>query len=291
MPTLVDASSFMPVVATNNQRNKKMGSEVPTDNLTNRWGVNYIVGVTSTDCTHSGEVNAGTLFLEVTKLSEEKFLYYANCHNSGTANALAVSMLTSEDAKEVLVGVGTFVSGGDFIWQLRSSASSDIRNAGIARPERCDRLAQATNIPLPYYFPVNGYNEKGKKHVQLEDDCLFILQLVLMQALARGRKVGCLIMELMLQSCGAILTKRFCKNLAELCMNMQVHIIVDEQLTLYRAHPTHALLTLNYPQKFVEAVTFITCGAWLHCGLILRNRRYDATSGCENFLPLTATNP
>jgi hypothetical protein len=209
-------------------------------------------------------------------------------HQSGScANLYAISEARNIVGyeQEVLVGIGNYLSGDILSSWSTSMLSVNDQMSSIKDIDSCDLYTQMKNLPLPYYiqtvhkseFLIKKNNDLVKDSYgnlltieKYEDMCLHVIHQRFIFGILQEKKIGVIILELILASNRASLSKRFLKKFGLLCKQFQVNVVVDEIFTAGRTVNNGFLYCDSYcPDKFFEVISHVTLGKWLDAGIVL----------------------
>ena len=192
--------------------------------------------------------------------------------NGSDANMFSVCDVTQGNTATCLVGCGSYVSGDGGPLQTWSTSDYSIKDGPchIKHPEYVTNpFTKRNTVALPYHIP--GTMDIDDLH-QLEDRCLAALHSRCLVVKMNGMPFTCLLLELMLAGNGSVLSDRALTMIGKLAKHHQLSIIVDEIFTGGRTG--QMLLSLSKPKDFVDTITHITMGKWLHLGLVLCSKEF-----------------
>lgn len=259
------------------------------DWLDNNWGANLFFDneqrLRRNNSRNVGKFDEFALYVK-TDLKSKYELH--SIHQSGScANLYAISearnILGYE--QEVLVGIGNYLSGDILSSWSTSMLSVNDQMSSIKEIDQCDLYTQMKNLPLPYYihtihsseFLIKKNNDLVKDSYgnlltieKYEDMCLHVIHQRIIFAILQEKKIGVILMELILASNGATLSKRFLKKFGLLCKQFHVNVVVDEIFTAGRTVVNDLLYCDSHcPPEFLEVISHVTLGKWLDAGIVL----------------------
>ena len=250
------------------------------DNMANGWGCCLVLDSSdglrgnkrSADAMDSsGEHHAAftTLFHQVRRDLNGKFLLEHVSPNGSDANLFAVNSVTRGDNNGCLVASGSYVAGDGGPLATWTSSTFDIEQGPsfVAAPnEVATQFTKEHTVALPYHIP----GAKGltmKKLQKYEDVCLFDLHARCLVQKMKGTPVTALLLEITLANNGATLSDRALKMLGMLAAHHGFQFVDDEIMTGGRTG--RMLECLGKPKEFVDAIACVTMGKWLGMGLVL----------------------
>jgi 4-aminobutyrate aminotransferase-like enzyme len=130
---------------------------------------------------------------------------------------------------------------------------------------QCTELHPETElhtIALPYFIDVDDEQLKT-----LEKDCLNEIHSRCLYAKMKQDPIKAMVLELILNCTGGILSHHFLEKLAILSKMHDFYFIIDEIITAGRTDTI--LYTLKMPKAFIDRVMHITLGKWLGVGAVL----------------------
>ena len=240
-----------------------------SDDLANNWGCN-LCNLSSQD-RRKYKPESTVLVLDefrrvVTRDLQQQFTLQRVCEDGSTANLLSIIDATNGDTSTCLVAAGCYVSASTFLQNLSTSGFELTSSlAVVIKPELVkDTFARRQIVGLPYH--ISGC--LGAKDLEkYEDECIRSLHTRLLLLRTIGNPVKCLLLELMLAGCGAMLSDRALSKLAWLSMKHSFSFIVDEIMTSGR---TGTMLMLSKkPDDFIQRVSHVTLGKWTLAGIVL----------------------
>ena len=196
---------------------------------------------------------------------------------SGTmANQRALELVTTGRVDRAIAGSGCYLSGDDGYLHMASSVHFTPQGqiCLFKDPSQLplDNASRNITVPLPYCIPVKGFRMDSHEVKSLENKCLEYIRRRCILAALKERPVKALILELILAGCGAVLSDRFLRELANLSRHHDFFIVVDEILTGGRC-TSDFLVTKEKPKEFIDRVSHVTLGKWPKCGIVLRHRK------------------
>ena len=245
------------------------------DNLANGWARTLVnpgkvarTGLTDINSTFTTLINVTTA---------ERFHLVKACDSGSDANVTAILNATMGDCHALAIACGSYVAGGSVAksWSTNACFIKKQLSPGkrIMTPDLVvDPVAKKVTVPVPYLIDGQFSEDEASTY---EDKCLHCIHCHFAQALAMGRPVKAMMLELVLASNGGALRPRFLALLGKLTKHHSVKLIVDEIFTGGRTG--EMLLTLSTPREFLDQVAYVTMGKWPGLGLILASsKEYDA---------------
>ena len=233
--------------------------------MDNLWGVNYgladMVNNRSRICHRT--IHEFDLRIRETVPT---FMLNGLYDNGSTANESAIAEATGDQKPLCLFALGSYIGGSKGLTDLSSGALAGNQLSFPISPTQATATCLAQTIPLPYHMQCSSVTKESIR--AYERACYHSIERKLVFAELSGPPYKALLMELMLAGNGATLSDAFLKELAFLCQQHQITIIVDEIMTGGRVGPSMTT-TQRCPVNFQNQVKYITLGKIFHCGIVL----------------------
>ena len=244
-----------------------------SDDYQNAWGC-FLFPEEKTQQSASNHDNSVTDLGKLQKLVNKtcKPYQFVNTFASGSqAMQWCMTTATFMRIDSLLVGCGNYISGDNMaILQNLSSLEHTKDGVGRIQTENMHREGINHTTALPYYIDCEDETWK-----ELEKDCLDEIHSRCLYAKTQDTPIQVIVLELILASTGAMLSKFFLKDFAKLSTHHNFVFIVDEVLTSGRTGTV--LYTQQMPEEFQKRVYFIAMGKWLGMGVVVYNQdiHYD----------------
>lgn len=238
------------------------------DEMHNLWGVDYGLE----DLAHTnkrGRICQRTtheLDLRI-RQTVPTFMLNGLHDNGSTANESAIAESTGDMKPLCLFALGSYIGGSKRLTKLSSSAVTGNQLAFPISPTQATDTCVSQTIPLPYYVQCSSVTKDDIR--AYEKACFDSVKRKLVFAEMSGVRYKALLMELMLAGNGATLSDASLKELASLCKQHQIDIIIDEIMTGGRVGPSMTM-TQCCPVAFQNQVKYISLGKMFDCGILLQ---------------------
>ena len=241
-----------------------------SDDLSNIWGTN-LVNLTKSDERiyggYSKELELDEFKRIISFHFATEFILYNVCQDGSTANLHAIVDATFGNTSCCYIAAGSYVSAQDAVLQNLSTSEFALNSSFslIRVPDLLDSPFTLQQIvALPYYIMGTMVDNDIEKY---EDACIRVLHEKCMIMRIKGTPMKCIMLELMLAGNGAQLSDRALLQLAALSIKHDFRFIIDEIMTGGR---TGSMLYLHKkPALFIERVSHVTLGKWIHVGIVL----------------------
>lgn len=266
-----------------------------SDNLANNWGCvltmffddNRRRSFTLIPCGERDSFSLLRCEVNATFGGRFELVKVATCGSDAQLHALV--MATELDSRNcVLVACGSYVSGGNNGLQNWSTSDFEIRNgpSHIMHPRDVKSpFALERTIAMPYHIPDTIDTSLLEAY---EDECINNLHLKCIYFRMNDAPVRVLMLELVLAGCGATLSDRALSRIGLVAKHHGFGIMVDECMTGGRTGTM--LHTLQKPEEFIDAVSYVTMGKWMNAGLVLCSAKEAARRNAEQEIFANRTN-
>ena len=190
---------------------------------------------------------------------------FINTFSSGSqALQWCMSTATFMHVDRLLIACGSYILGDNNSLLTHLGSSAETNNYGRIKCTELHPETELHTIALPYFIDAND-----ERLETLEKECLNEIHSRCLYAKMKQDPIKAMVLELILNCTGGILSHHFLGKLAILSKMHDFYFIIDEIITAGRTGTF--LYTLQMPKAFIDRVIYIALGKWLGMGAVLCN--------------------